>query len=146
MVKFHTVSLDDAQRLLLEKTVSSGQAHARTTTRARILLKADEGDLGPGWSDTRIAEALDVGVATVERIRKRAAQEGVETALHDRPRPPRRGKLDGETEAKLVALSCSPAPGGRDRWTLHLLARHFTDQSGISVSYELVRRTLKKTS
>lgn len=145
MPKFHTVSLDEAQRLLLEKTVRSGTASARTIAKARVLLKADDGEFGPGWTDTAIADALDVSRSTIERTRKRAVSEGVEAAIMDRPRPPKQGKLDGEAQARLIALRCSPAPDGRERWTLDLLTRHFTAQEGISVSDELVRQTLKKT-
>jgi transposase len=145
MPKFHVVSLDDAQRLLLEKTVRSGTTSARTITKARILLKADEGEHGPGWTDTVIAEALDVGLSTVERTRQRAVLEGIAAAIVDRPRPPKRGKLDGQAQARLIALRCSPAPDGRERWTLELLAARFSAQEGIEVSDELVRTTLKKT-
>lgn len=145
MPKFRTVSLDDAQRLLLEKTVRRGTAPARTITEASILLKADEGEHGPGCTHTVIAEALAVSLSTIERTRKRAAREGVEAAIDDRPRPKRGGKLDGSAEARLIALRCSPAPDGRDRWTLELLATRFSAQEGISVSDELVRTTLKKT-
>lgn len=145
MPKFHTIRLDDAQRLLLEKTVRRGTASPRTVTRARILLKADSGEFGPGWIDTEIARALDVGLATVERTRKRAVIDGAEAAIVDRPRPKRGGKLDGEAEARLIALRCSPAPDGRDRWTLHLLAARFSAVVAMPVSHELVRRTLKKT-
>jgi transposase len=145
MPKFHSVSLDEARRLLLEKTVRSGTTSARTIAKARILLKADEGEFGPGWTDTVIAEALDVGLSTVERTRKRAATDGIEAAIIDRPRRTRRGKLDGEAEARLIALRCSPAPDGRDRWTLALLATQFSAAEGIPTSDELVRKTLKKT-
>jgi len=145
MPKFHAITLDEAQRLLLEKTVRSGTTSARTVAKARILLKADEGELGPGWTDTVIAEALDVGLSTVERTRKRAVTESVEAAIVDRPRPKRRGKLDGAAEARLIALRCSPAPDGRDRWTLELLAARFSAAEKLDVSDELVRTTLKKT-
>jgi transposase len=145
MPKFHTISLDEAQRLLLEKTVRSGTTSARSITKARILLKADESERGPGWTDTLIADSLEVGLSTVERTRKRAVTEGVEAAIVDRPRPPKRGKLDGAAEARLIALRCSPAPDGRDRWTLELLATRFSAQEGLRVSDELVRKTLKKT-
>jgi transposase len=141
MPKLHTISLDEAQRLLLEKTVRSGTASARTITKARILLKADAGDKGPSCIDTVIAEALDVGLSTVERTRKRAATEGIEAAIVDRPRPPKQGKLDGEAQARLIALRCSPAPDGRDLWTLELLASRFSAQEAIPVSGELVRKT-----
>ena len=145
MPKFHTISLDEAQRLLLEKTVRRRAAPVRTVTRARILLQADASEEGPGLPDTVIAETLAVGLATVERTRKRAATEGIEAALQDRPRRRRAGKLDGVAQARLIALRCSPAPDGRERWTLELLASRFSAQEGISVSDELVRTTLKKT-
>lgn len=145
MPKFHTVSLDDAHRLLLEKTVRSGSASPRTVTRAGILLKADTGEFGPGWIDTEIADALDVGLSTVERTRKRAVTEGVDAAIVDRPRPRKQGKLDGKAEARLIALRCSPVPDGRERWTLHLLAARFSEAENLPVSHELVRQTLKKT-
>jgi transposase len=119
---------------------------ARTTTRARILSKADAGPRGPEWSDTKIAEAVEVSRPTVERLRKRALTEGVEAALQDRPKwENRHGKLDGEQEARLTALACSAPPAGQKRWTLHLLANYFSDREGIPVSYELVHRVLKKT-
>ncbi len=139
MPKFHTISLDEAQRLLLEKTVRSGTTSARSITKARILLKADESKRGPGWTDTLIAETFEIGLSTVERIRKRAVTKGIESALVDRPRPPRRGKLDGAAQARLIALRCSPAPEGRDRWTLDLLATQFSAAEGIPVSDELER-------
>ena len=100
MPRFHGVTCDEAQRLLLEKTGRSGTASARTVTRARILLKADTGELGPGWLDTEIVDALDVGESTVERTRKRAVLEGIETAIVDRPRPQKGGKLDGEASPR----------------------------------------------
>jgi transposase len=146
MAKLYVVSLSDAERLLLQRTIKKGTASARTLTRARILLKADHGPEKQEWTDTKIAEAVEVSRPTVERLRKRAALEGVEAALHDRPRwENRQGKLDGEAEARLTALRCSEPPQGRVRWTLHLLADTFSEQESVSVSYELVRRTLKKT-
>jgi transposase len=146
MAKLYVVSLSDAERLLLQRTIKKGTASAHTLTRARILLKADHGPEKQEWTDTKIAEAVEVSRPTVERLRKRAALEGVEAALHDRPRwENRQGKLDGEAEARLTALRCSEPPQGRVRWTLHLLADTFSEQESVSVSYELVRRTLKKT-
>jgi transposase len=145
MPKFHTITLDDAHRLLLEKTVRRRSPPVRTVTRARTLLRADESADRPGATDTLIAETLGLGRSTVERTRKRAATEGIEAALLDRPRRPRRGKLDGAAQARLIALRCSSAPDGRERWTLELLAARFSAQEGIAVSDELVRTTLKKT-
>ncbi len=148
MVKMYSVSLTEAQRLLLRQTVSRGKASARTITRARILLKADASEEGPGESDTVIATILDVGVRTIERLRQRAVTEGVEAALRDRPRSGHKPcVLDGAQGARLVALACSAPPKGRKRWSLRLLATEFGKQDqGAQVSHELVRRTLKKTS
>lgn len=148
MVKMYTVSLTEAERLLLRHTVSRGRAAARTMTRARILLRADEGEHGPGDTDEVIATTLDVGVRSVERLRQRAVREGVEAALRDRVRSGHKPcTLDGAQEARLTALACSQPPLGRGRWSLRLLAATFsTRDDGAVVSRELVRRTLKKTS
>jgi len=129
-------------------TVSRGTASARTITRARILLKADESEDGPAESDTVIASTLDVGRRTVERLRQRSVTEGVETALHDRPPSAHKPcTLDGADEARLTALACSQPPSGKGRWSLRLLAAEFSKrEDGTPVSHELVRRTLKKTS
>ena len=115
-------------------------------THARILLKADEGESGPRLSDEAIAEALDVNRSTVERVRIRCVEEGFEAAL--RPRPSRQlhpRKLDGAQEAHLVALACSPAPKGRARWSLRLLADKVVELEIVdAISYETVRQVLKK--
>ncbi len=146
MVKFHMVSLSEATHVFLHETISNGTAPARVTRRARILLKADEGPQGPGWADSAIAEAVEVSVPTVERVRKRAAAEGAEAALQDRPRWENRcGKVQGEHKARLTALECSDPPAGRQRWTLHLLASTFGEQEGgMALSHETVRQLLKK--
>jgi transposase len=148
MVKMYSVSLTEAERLLLRHTVSRGKASARTLTRARILLKADEGADGPGKSDAVIATTLDVGVRSVERLRQRAVTESVAAALQDRPRSGQKPcTLDGAQEARLTALACSQPPSGQGRWSLRLLATEFGKrEDGATVSHELVRRTLKKTS
>ena len=148
MHKRYRVKLLDEERAYLESLLSAGKAAARTLTHARILLKADEGAAGPGWTDEDIAEALEVNRSTVERVRQRCVEEGFDAAL--RPRPSRQNrlrKLDGAQEAQLVALACSPPPNGRNRWTLHLLADKLVELEVVdSISYESVRRTLKKTS
>src|SRR5205807_4719528 len=114
-----TVSLTDEQRLALQKLAGTGRESARKITRARVLLKADQGK-----TDQEIAEALGVGVATVERTRRRFATAGLEAAVRHKPQPPRpqKRRLDGDGEAKLVMLACSTPPDGRDHWTLDLLA------------------------
>lgn len=145
MVKMYTVSLTEAERQVLTETSRDGAAPNRFATRARILLVADESDEGPAWPDTVIAEAFALSVPTVERLRTRAATEGIEAALEERRHRTTLGKLDGAQEARLTALACTQPPQGRERWTLHLLAEHFGQkEGGAQVSYETVRRTLKK--
>lgn len=146
MVKFHSVSLSDVERDFLHRTISAGTAPARVTRRARVLLKADAADAGPGWQDALIAEATEVSVPTIERLRKRATTEGVEAAITDRPRPPRQGKLDGAQQARLTALACNEPPAGQKRWTLALLVDGFAAlDGGAQVSDETIRKILKKT-
>jgi transposase len=145
MAKVHSVALSDLEREFLHRTISAGKAPARVTKRARVLLKADAADDGPGWRDAVIAETVEVSIPTVERIRKRAATEGVEAAISDRPRPPRGGKLDGAQEARLTALACREPPAGQKRWTLALLVDGFAAlDGGVRVSDETVRQILKK--
>jgi transposase len=118
-------------------------------TRARILLKADVGEGGPSWPDEKIAEALDVTVQTVERVRKQLVEEGLEAVLRRRKYKQKvsRKKLDGDAEAHLIALACSEAPTGYTRWSLRLLAERMVELGYIeSISHEAVRRALKKTS
>src|SRR5215213_9035490 len=111
MNKRHAVRLVECERAALRQGVSAGQGRARDLLHARILLKADSGPEGPAWTDDDIATALDVSRSTVERVRKRFAVEGLEAALRRRrPRREYRRKLDGEQEAHLVALACSPPP------------------------------------
>ena len=147
-MKVYRVKLTPEERAQLMELLSKGKAAARTLTHARILLKADEGVAGPRLSDEAIAEALDVNRSTVERVRTRCVEEGIEAAL--RPRPSRQlhpRKLDGVQEAHLVTLACSPAPNGRARWSLRLLADKVVELEIVdAISYETVRQTLKKTS
>ncbi len=147
MAKKHSVSLTKDQRAFLQRGISAGSAPARVHVHARILLKADQGPGGPAWSDQAIAAALEVSVPTVERVRKRFAEEGLEAALQRRPpRREYRRKLDGEAEAHLVALSCSPPPAGRRLWTFKLLADRIVELRFVDgISYETIRRVLKKT-
>ena len=143
----YRVFLDEAQRAELRTLVGSGVAPARMLTRARVLLKADHGEGGPGWSDAAIAGALDVHPGTVQRIRRQFVAEGLEATLA-RKRPDRvyERASDGWQEAHLVALACAEAPAGRARWSLRLLAARAVALEMVPpVSRELVRRTLKKT-
>jgi len=147
MVKRYVVTLTDQEREGLETMLAKGRAAARKLTRARILLKADQGAGGPAWTDEAIVAALDVGRATVERVRKRVVEEGVGAALSDRTRPARPRKVFGDEEAHLVALACSAPPDGHERWTLRLLAERMVELEYIeSLSHETVRQVLKKTN
>ena len=147
MHKTYVVRLDDAERALLTDLVSTGRAAARALTHARILLKADVGPDGPGWTDERIAAALEVGLRTVARVRETLVTEGLDAALWRRRPPARPRKLDGAAEAHLIALACSAPPAGRGRWTLRLLADKLVELELVdAVCPETVRTTLKKTS
>ena len=143
-MKKYIVTLTNDERLTLDKLISAGKGAARRIAHARILLKADQGHI-----DEAIAEAVEVSRPTVERVRKRFVEEGLDAALDPRRRekPPRPRKLDGRQEAQLIALACSAPPAGRVRWTLCLLADKMVELKYVdSLSYETVRRTLKKTS
>lgn len=147
MNKRFVVRLSEDERHALESLVAKGKAAARKLTRARILLKADCGSLGPCWTDRQISEALDVGLITVHRVRQSFVEDGLEGALIRRPLPRRRSMLDGDQEAHLIALACGSPPAGRRRWTLRLLADRLVELGHVDhVSHETVRRTLKKTS
>lgn len=142
-----TLTPDERQRLT--DLVSAGKRSALTITRARVLLKADQADGGPAWPDNRIAQALDCGLRTIERIRQRFVERGLDQALGRKPqdRPSRERTFDGAAEARLIALACSPPPDGRVRWTMKLLADKWVEREVFdSVSDETVRRLLKKTN
>ena len=145
--KKYTVTLTDEERKALEGLVSKGKSPARKLTHARILLKADCSEGGPGWIDAAISEALDVSPSTIGRVRELFVEEGFEAAL-DRHKPRRTysHKVDGEQEAHLVALSCNKPPEGHARWTLRLLADKMVELEYVnSVSHETIRKVLKKT-
>jgi transposase len=146
MNKKYAVRLTTEEREHIETLLRRGRAHARKLLYARILLKADAN--GPDrWTDERIAEAFEVSTATVARERQRFCEDGLEVALMPKkPGRPRRRVLDGRAEAHLIALSCSNPPEGRQRWSMRLLADRMVELGHVgSVSYETIRRTLKKT-
>lgn len=148
-MKKYIVRLSGEERKSLKTLVSSGKGPARMFTRARVLLKADVGEGGPGWPDEKIAEALDVTVQTIERVRKQLVEEGLEAVLSRRKyiQKVSRKKLDGDAEAHLIALACSETPEGYTRWSLRLLADRMVELGYVeSISHEAVRRVLKKTS
>lgn len=141
MAKRYVVSLTKEEREQLLVLLKKGTTSARKLTRAQILLHADT-----GASDTTTAAAVHVNVRTVERMRQRFVEEGLEAALTERRRPGGRPKLDGRQEAFLIALACSAAPRGRERWTLQLLAERLVEVGIVgAISADTVRRALKKT-
>jgi transposase len=144
----YVVRLAKEERDELAALVKRGKVAADRRRRAHILLKADAGELGSGLTDQEVANALDVGVATVHRVRQAYVEEGLQDALSRTPTVGNRPrKLDGEAEARLVAVACSPAPEGRDRWTLELLADKLVELKVVdTIGKECVRRTLKKTT
>lgn len=146
-MKKYIVQLNKEQRTLLESLLGGGKESARSQMHARILLKADEGEDGPAWTDQQMCEALEVGHATVERVRKRFVEGGWHEALVRRPQPerPKQRKMDGQLEARLVTLACSQAEGGRERWTMRLLADTLVQLGYVDhISHQTVWVTLKK--
>jgi hypothetical protein len=144
----YRVALTEAERAHLRTLVGSGIAPARMLTRARILLKADHGEGGPGWADAAIAGALDVDPSTVLRVRRQFVTEGLAPTLA-RKRPDRvyERTLDGKGEAHLIALACGTPPEGQARWSLRLFADELVRLEVVeSISHETVRQTLKKTT
>jgi len=147
MNKRYMVRLSKEEREQLRAMVRVGKAAAYKLLWARILLKVDEGEHGPGLSDEEAAQALETTARTVERLRRRLVEEGLEAALCRKKRdmPSRRPVLDGKAEAHLVALCCSEPPRGRKRWTVRLLADKLVELEVVErVSRETVRRRLKK--
>ncbi|MDQ3506632.1 MAG: helix-turn-helix domain-containing protein [Actinomycetota bacterium] len=147
MKKKYPVILSDTERDELKRLIASGTAPARKLTHARILLKSDESPEGAGWVDEKVADAVETSQPTVARVRRQCFEEGLRAALDRRP-PTReyRRKLDGKQEARLVALACSEPPEGQARWSLRLLADKMVELEVVEdVSYQTVRRTLKKT-
>lgn len=139
--KKYPINLTDADHNTLNQITRSGTHNARTITRARILLQ-----LNQGKHDAEICEALNTSASTVGGIRKRCSQEGLEAALHERPRPGATPKFDAVQEAALIALACSDPPNQRESWTMQLLADRMVELKLVDeVSDETVRRTLKKT-
>ena len=145
MNKKYFVDLTEEEQADLESRLKSGEMKVRKVKRIQILLKAAR-----GWEDKRIAEALDVGLSTVERTRRKFVERGLEESIsHRRPRREYVRKLDGQAEAHLIALTCGPAPDGYARWSLRLLADELVKIEVLdldSISHEAVRQVLKKTN
>lgn len=143
----YAVRLSDVERARLRTLIGQGAGAARTLTHARILLKADRSDAGPGWTDAAIADAVEVHPATVGRVRRAYVDAGLDSAL-ERKLPERVYErcLNGDGEARLIALACGTPPEGHARWTLRLLADELVRLEVVeTVSHETVRRTLKQT-
>lgn len=145
--KKYIVSLSAAEREELEQLTTTGKVPAYKMNHARILLKADTNQAEGSWTDKAISQALDISVATIERVRQRFVETNLESALSrqvQQQRKPRR--LDGEQEAHLIAITCSEAPEGYARWSLRLLAERLVELEYVeSICHETVRQTLKKT-
>ena len=138
--KHYVVTLTASERSSLQALIAKGKVAAQKRLHAQILLKADAGPAGDGWTDQQIVAAFDVSRCTVERLRQRFVEQGLEAALTRKPQQNRIArKIDGQAEAHLIAAACGKPPEGRKRWTLRLL--EIVD----TVSSETVRRTLKKT-
>ena len=139
--KLYLINLNEEEQQTLLDMTRKGKIKARQMKRAMILLKANE-----GLSDPQIMSALNVSRPCVERIRKRFVLGGLQKALNEDPRPGQRRKLDGRAEATLIATACSQVPEGHEHWTLRLLAGKMVELEVVaSISYETIRRTLKKT-
>jgi len=146
--KTYVVTLTEEERSCLQGLLSKGKAAAHKLLHARILLKADVSGGGAEWTDEEVAEAVETSRCTVERVRQRFVEDGLEAALNRKkgPAPPPR-VMDGEAETHLITLACSPPPRGRARWTLHLLADKLVELRIVErISHETVRQALKKTS
>jgi transposase len=142
----YIVKLTVEERQHLEKLVSSGEGSARSLMHARILLKSDRSEQGANWSYAQIRDALDVTEVTISKVRRAYAEQGLEAAVN-RKKPDRvyATRLDGQAEAQLIALVCGAPPDGEARWSLRLLKDKLVALDIVDeVSYETVRRTLKK--
>jgi transposase len=148
-VKKYVVKLSEAERQQLNALIRGGRHPAQQLIRARILLKADASEAGEGWSDSQIAAALDINLATVARTRQRLVEDGFDSVLTRKhsPNSARKRIFDGVAEAKLIALACSEPPKGRAKWTLRLLEDKVVERNIVDrVSDNTIGRTLKKLS
>ena len=146
-MKKYIVELTSEERRQLQQLVKKGKVAGYKIRHAQMLLKADQGNHGPNWPDAQTAEVFAAHVSTVERLRKRFVEQGLDAALERNKRDNYTRKLDGDAEAHLIAIACSKPPAGRSEWSLRLLADRLVELSVVdSVSYMTVSRTLKKTN
>ena len=144
-MKKYIVELTSEERKQLQQLIKKGKVPGYKIRHAQMLLKADQGNKGPCWPDVQVAEVFAAHVTTVERLRKRFVEQGLEAALERNKRNNYTRKLDGNGEAHLVAIACSDPPTGRSEWSLRLLADRLVELSVVdSISYMTVSRTLKK--
>ncbi len=148
MSKKYIVSLTAEERQILEQLTKRGKSPVYKVNHARILLLADTSNEDGSWTDKAISKALDISIATIERVRRLLVEQGIEAALSRQTlKNTKSHKLDGEQEAHLIAIACSQAPAGFARWTLRLLAKRMVELEIVeSISHETVRQTLKKTN
>jgi hypothetical protein len=147
MEKRWVVELSEKEREHLEQLITKGNVVGYKIRHAHMLLKADEGEHGPSWPDARIAEAFKTSECTVRNLRKRLVEKGFEAALEREKQLHFRNKLDGEAEAKLITLACSPPPEGFSRWSVRLLADRLVELEIVdAVSHMTVQRVMKKTN
>ncbi|MBD1912304.1 helix-turn-helix domain-containing protein [Leptolyngbya sp. FACHB-8] len=146
--KKYIVALTEQERETLEKLTTTGKTSAYKMNHARILLKADINRAEGGWTDEAISDALDISIATIERVRQRFVETSLEAALTRQVQHQRKARrLDGEQEARLITMTCGEVPDGRARWSLRLLAEKMVELEYVeSISHETIRQTLKKTS
>jgi hypothetical protein len=148
-VKKYVVRLSGEERERLAALTRTGKSPAQLLRKARILLKADVSEAGEGWSDSAISAALDTSINNIGRLRQRLVEEGLEAALKRKQNPnsARKRIFDGAAEAKLIALTCSPAPEGFARWSLRLLEEKVVELNIVDrASDNTIGRVLKKTS
>ena len=146
-MKKYVVELTIEERKQLEELINRGKVEGYKIQHAQVLLKADQGKHGLAWKDGDITNAFGCHVTTVENIRRRFIEFGLEAALARAKRGPNKRKLDGDAEAHLIAAACSEAPAGQSRWTLRLLADRLVELGIVeSVSHMTISRTLKKTN
>lgn len=144
--KKYIVELTSEERTQLAAMIKRGKTAGYKIRHAQILLKINQGEHGPGWSDGKAAEALGAHITSLERLRKRFVEEGLEAALERHKRKNYTRKLDGDAEAHLIAIACSEPPEGRSEWSLRLLADKLVELNIVeSISHMAVSRTLKKT-
>ena len=146
-MKKYIVELTSEERKQLQQLIKKGKVAGYKIRHAQMLLKADQGCHGPSWPDKQIAEVFAAHVTSVERLRKRFVEQGLDAALERNKRDNYTRKLDGDAEAHLIAIACSKPPAGRSEWSLRLLADRLVELSVVdSISYMTVSRTLKKTN